>query len=161
MRRVRGIGLFCIALLVALCGCKAQKAESSSLQVANPIHLSSHEEILALDQVDLPIPQGSVDGSWVRIQGSQDEAVLDQVTFVYDAIPYCYRAIGNNAVLDVSGMYYNWTQERTVDGIRMQLADAGQGIALWFREGVSYCLSMSEKASFENLESMVRLLIRL
>ena len=92
----------------------------------------------------------------MRIYSSED-SVLDQVTFDYGSAEYCYRAKKTKDLQDISGMYHNWTHVEDLDDAKLYTNEQGQGIVLWFAEGVSYSLSMSECATVESLEAMFEL----
>ena len=161
MKRILVIALLATMLIALLVGCKSaenqqEAVEAVGMGIANPMHGSSQEEIHALDGVTLSIPKASTTATWMRIYSSED-SVLDQVTFEYGSAEYCYRAKKTKELQDISGMYYNWTYVEDLDDAKLYTNEHGQGIVLWFAEGASYSLSMSESATAESLEAMFEL----
>lgn len=90
---------------------------------------------------------------WFRIY-SPGTPVLDQVSFEYDSDMYIYRAQKTQELQDISGMYFSWKQSGTYEDVQIFTTEEGQGIALWFVDGVSYSLSMTEHGTAEKLVDM-------
>ncbi len=121
------------------------------------MHSSSKAEIENLDGITLSIPEGSVNDVWFRIY-SPGTPVLDQVAFEYNSGTYIYRAQKTQELQDISGMYFSWKQSGTNEDVQIFTTEEGQGIALWFVDGVSYSLSMTEHGTAVNLLAMYQIL---
>ena len=87
---------------------ESETEKEEIMSMGNPVHESSHEEILSLDGIDLQIPNESEleKVSWVRIVTS--DGVIDEVSFYYDYSFFVCRAKKTDALEDISGMYYEW-----------------------------------------------------
>ena len=141
--------------LLALAACTDRDPQGDSNQIPNPVHECTAEELTAQTGITLNVPITAVDVTYSYIDG--DKEPLAQVTFTYQGQVYTYRGQKTQTVKDISGMYYEWTKT-TNDSedtpYTCYFTDAGQGIALWHTDGVSYTLGMTENAAEELLVTM-------
>ena len=150
----------CILLLAACCvlalaACVEKNGDSGdNSQIPNPVRECTAEELTAQTGITLNVPVTAVDVTYSYIEG---DTPLAQVTYTYQGQVYTYRGQKTQTIQDISGMHYEWT--RTTNDSEdtpytCYFTDAGQGIALWHTDGVSYTLGMTENASEELLVAM-------
>ena len=147
-----------IAVLLAVCGiltlaaCTDKKAEEEEL--TNPVHECSADEQAEKTGITLQVPVTAVAVTYSYIEG---DTPLAQVTFTYQGKEYTYRGQKTRTVQDISGMYYTWTKT-TNDSedvpYTCYFTEEGQGVAVWYADGTSYTLGMTENASEELLVTM-------
>lgn len=147
-----------IAVLLAVCGiltlaaCTDKKAEEEEL--TNPVHECSAEELTEKTGITLQVPITAVAVTYSYIEG---DTPLAQVTFTYQGKEYTYRGQKTRTVQDISGMYYTWTKT-TNDSedvpYTCYFTEEGQGIAVWYANGTSYTLGMTEDVSETLLVTM-------
>ena len=147
--------LVCAAALLTLSACggaggtaDAEGAgNSGNVQMPNPLVLSSLEEIEELDGVSITLPDGADSVTAIRIS---TDPVVDSVTFDVDGLRYVYRVARAGTLTDISGMYYEWGEPEggdVPDGApRCLISDEGQGLFLWYRDGHTFNLAMTEGA---------------
>lgn len=147
-----------IAVLLAVCGiltlaaCTDKKAKEEDL--TNPVHECSAEELTEKTGITLQVPITAVAVTYSYIEG---DTPLAQVTFTYQGKDYTYRGQKTRTVQDISGMYYTWTKT-TNDSedvpYTCYFTEEGQGIAVWYADGTSYTLGMTEDVSETLLVTM-------
>ena len=127
--------------------------------MVNPVHVSSHDEILETDGIDIKLPQGCTSEDWTRIVAS--DKVIDEVEFKYGSANdfYVYRTEITDSLEDISGMYYDWTI--TAENPQCHINNEGQGIIIWYGDGRSYSVAMAESATQEKLTEMYDILTNL
>jgi len=157
---MKRIVMFALCLLLVLAGCGKKTADAGeqtgTVGVVNPVRSSTAEEILEKDGVAMQLPAGAENARWSRI--TMQETVLAQVTFELEGESLCFRAQKTAGPEDISGMYYEWGQpeggEVPADAPRCFVNETGQGVLLWYADGVSFSLSMSENASADILTAV-------
>ena len=159
--------LICAAALFSLAACggaggtaDAEGADNSgNAQMPNPLVLSSLEEIEELDGVSITLPDGADSVTAIRIS---TDPVVDSVTFDVDGLRYVYRVARAGTLTDISGMYYEWGEPEGGDipenAPRCFLNGEGQGIFLWYRDGHTFSIAVTEGADVLGLTSMYQLL---
>lgn len=136
--------------------------------VINPVQESTYEEIKELDGIDMRIPSAAADREYVRIV--TDAGVIDEVSFYYDKIFYVGRIKKTLSAEDISGTYYDWTYTRAYNlpnNTQMTSDEApviygtddGQGLMLWYKDGLSYSLFIPIDSDDEKLFKMYELLM--
>jgi|GEM_PF-469157 len=116
-----------------------QQEDSQMLGVANPLHDSSKEEIKETDHVDMMVPTEAQDVKWFRlITGDQ---TIDQADFTYNDMDCTLRtAITQTTDEDISGMYYDWTNDTEDATLRDEeynhyfWTDNGEGKVEWYEK---------------------------
>lgn len=148
----------CLLTLAACAGKETGEADGGNIenrtQLANPVHECTAEEQTEKTGVDLNVPITAVDVTYSYIES---DTSLAQVVFTYQGKMYVYRGQKTDTVQDISGMNYQWTSTADAsEGIpyTCYLNDEGQGVALWYSNGISYTLSMQEDAAQELLADM-------
>jgi len=157
---MKRIVLLALCLLFVLAGCGKKTADAGeqpgTVGVVNPVSSSTAEEILEKDGIVLQLPAGAENAQWTRI--AMQETVLAQVTFELEGASLCFRAQKTAGLEDISGMYYEWGQpeggEVPADAPRCMVNETGQGVLLWYADGCSFALSMTENASADKLTAV-------
>ena len=166
-----------------------ETTQADFMSMGNPVHESTHEEILSLDGIDLQIPNESEleKISWVRIVTG--DGVIDEVSFYYDYSFFVCRAKKTDAPEDISGMYYEWDyvsdynlpNGMSAEGaptIHTSAEDAptihtssegaptiyssneGPGMIIGYENGYSYSIAMPVESDDEKLVSMWQIFVR-
>ena len=129
--------------------------DSGTAQMPNPLVLSSLEEIGELDGVSISLPDAAKNVTAIRIN---TDPVVDSVTFESDGQRYVYRVSKADMLTDISGMYYDWGEpeggEVPENAPKCFIAAEGQGVMLWYREGQTFRLAVTEGAEFLGLTGM-------
>ena len=159
--------LSCLASVLALAllaGCgsapsAAPTAEENAAGLPNPVKASSPEEIAQRFDVEMKAPDGAEELSWVIIEGDMP---LAQLGYSLDGIVYNYRIAKAEAYTDISGMYYEWQEISTEEGVdgSIRLIPGGPGVADRFdaSSGILYCVSVGNGAGPELLEKAAQTL---
>ncbi len=143
-------------MVLAIAGCSSDQADSPQTELPNPVKPSSAEEILEDLGFKMATPVGAQDIAYSIIDMG-DEPKIAQVDFTLDGISYTYRASAAAEWTDISGMYYEWTEEVETNVSyttgRTFIAEDGDdkvGVILWHDdlEGVQYSLSMETEADY-------------
>lgn len=126
----------------------------------NPVHETDEAGLLGATGLTLPTPEGAenVRRSYIDMAG---EAPIAQLDFTLDGKAATLRAQANGAVrpADISGLYYDWTENGTAQvGSRdAELHTNGAaGYIAWAdaAPGILYNLSMTEGADAETLTAL-------
>ena len=124
--------------------------------VPNPMREATQQEILETVGADMREPDGSeLLGSFII--ESEDTAPMGEIRFLLDGIEYTYRIRGAEAATDISGLYYEFTQEQPVEiGINAgtaRIAGDEVGVIEWYEvaAGIAYSLSMASEPSIDTL----------
>lgn len=148
----------CCALLLVACGADAvdemNETGGDTLQLVNPIHECTAEELTAQTGLSLNIPETATDVDYCYIDG---DTPLAQARFTCEGNTYLYRGQQTATIQDISGMEYPWmqtTNDAEDTPYTCYFTDAGQGIAIWYTSGASYALAMTENASEDALVTM-------
>ena len=132
----------------------AEKAEEPLVGMPNPMHHLTADEFRANcgkelnfdDIADDHLYYYSIDGE-KTLYGIQ---LRDA-----DCLEYEFRMLHGRGDADISGMYYEWTQEikypEKKPECTVYLNDSGQGICLWKDRSFRYSLAMKEGASLVKL----------
>ena len=124
--------------------------------VPNPMREATQQEILETVGVDMREPDGSeLLGSFII--ESEGTAPMGEIQFSLDGIEYSYRICGAEAPTDISGLFYEFTQEQSVEvGINagtVRIAGDEVGVIEWYEvaAGIAYSLSMASEPSIDAL----------
>jgi hypothetical protein len=160
--------LFLVMISLVVVACSADEAETPQAQMPNPVQESSAEEIMEELGFSLMTPYGAEDIVYSIIDMG-DEGKIAQVDFTLDDIGYNYRASAAAEWTDISGMYYDWTEEVDTDvsycSGKTLIADDGDtivGVILWYDAvpGIQYSLSMDSDADYTVLWFMAEQLFQ-
>lgn len=130
--------------------------EEAGTEMPNPVRESSAEEIMEELGLELLTPIGADKISYYIIDMGE-AADMAQVDFHLDGTEFTYRAAPAAEWTDISGMYYEWTEEIETDVSyctgKTYLAEADGtkvGVILWFDQvpGIQYSLSMNSDADY-------------
>lgn len=160
--------LMCAAAAMSLAACVSGGADTAdtagadndaNVALSNPLMPSSLEEMADKDGVSIKLPDGASDIEAVRIN---TDPVTDSVTFTYQGTEYTYRVAATPNLTDISGMYYEWGEpeggELQTNAPRCLLNGEGQGILLWYRDGHSFSIAVTEGADSDMLTAMYEML---
>jgi hypothetical protein len=148
--------MFLVMMVLAFTACSADEAEAPQTELPNPVTLSSAEEILEELGFNLMTPDGAQDITYSIIDMGAEEKI-GQVDFTLDEIEYTYRASAASEWTDISGMYYEWSEEvetnvsyTTGKTFIAEDDDDKIGVILWFDAvpGIQYSLSMDREADY-------------
>ena len=134
-----------------------RKAEEKAAAIANPFRELSEAEFRAQCPKELNYTDMDEDSPFFyTIDG---EKTLYGIRLRdADCLEYDFRMIHGRGDADISGMYYDWTQEIKYPENRPEctvyLNDSGQGICLWKDRSYRYSLSMKDGASLVKLAWM-------
>ena len=148
---------FMFAVLLTACGeaVKENEESSANLGVANPMQVCTLQEIADDTGVNITMPAEVFEE--LSVFRYNFEAPLYQIGFEYtDGNSYTFRMQKAEELTDISGMYYDWIQQKDSADILCEIKtnDNGQGICLWFDGEYTYCISMDENASGNALANM-------
>lgn len=153
---MKRIVVFAFCLLLALAGCARETPAAGGTMVVNPVSGSTREEILEKDGIAMTLPAGAENPQWSRIVAG--DTAIAQVKFDLEGKALCFRAQKTAGPEDISGMYYEWGEpeggEVPADAPRCFVNESGQGVLLWYADGCSFALSMSEGASADVLTAV-------
>ena len=138
----------------------AYAGNSGSVQMPNPLMLSTLEEIEELEGVSITLPDSADSVTAIRIN---TDPIIDSVTFGDGGLRYVYRVSKTGELEDISGMYYDWVNWDVPEGgelpknaPRCFTNSEGQGVMLWYRDGHSFSLAMTEGAGSGILTDMYK-----
>lgn len=143
--------------LVCAQGCKKSQPAAGSVSIGNPVVRSNPAEIREKLGLRFKEPSGASDIQYYIIAGK-----TAQMTFMRNGTEYTARIVRQPSFSDISGMYYDWSDEIATNLERcaatVKLAESGGktvGICLWY-DKVPSCMcsiSMDSGATQELLES--------
>ena len=152
-------------LMLALSGCvgknkTAEKAPSKpTLGLPNPVRESSSEEISEQLNVKFAVPDGAKDVRYSIIAGN-----LAQMDFIWNKAECTARIEQNAETKDISGFYYNWSNETPCNvgentaTVKWQITEIGEvvGICIWQNKAsnLTYSVSMKKNADSEKLAAL-------
>lgn len=160
--------LFLVMISIVFVACSVDEAETPQAQMPNPVQESSADEIMEELGFSLLTPYGAEDIAYSIIDMS-DEGKMAQVDFTLDGIGYTYRAMAAAEWTDISGMYFEWTEEVETDvsynSGKTFIAEDGDtkvGVILWYDTvpGIQYSLSMDSDADYTVLWFMAEQLFQ-
>lgn len=159
MKRLIALAALSAASAAAMFIVKKMEAKSSNeASMRNPVHVVTKEDF-AEAGINVDVPEEAVNVFWLTIEGVPTLYSLD---FFVSGNEYNLRMKKSDKLDDISGMYYNWSEEKTVsDGDTravIQTIDNEAGICLWYRDGYTLSLSMRGNVSMEDLDSMFQFL---
>ncbi len=130
-----------------------------AIGVPNPVVEATALEVMERTGVSFIKPAGSQDVAYYIIE--TDSCDIAEMTFTLNGVDctcrICGTGVPTDGLLDISGMYYEWTGEDTamVGGNEAELywLEGEQGIALWYdyAPGLMYSLAVDSGASRDNL----------
>lgn len=136
---------------------KAPEKQTVGLQ--NPIHESSAEEITEQLKVNFTVPDGAKDVRYSIIAGN-----LAQMDFIWNDAECTARIEHNTESEDISGFYYNWSNETPCNvgentaTVKWQITEIGEvvGICIWKNRtsNLTYSVSMKKNADSEKLAAL-------
>ena len=157
-----------IIFMIAITGCsskqknvEAQQSEKNMVGIANPINESSAAEIQSLMNVQFGVPDGAE-----KLRYSIIASKLAQFDFEWEEADCTARIqpdliYEGETVTDISGFYYNWTNETVAmvgnnpAQVKWTITDSGEiiGICLWQNKAanLTYSVSMKQNADSEKL----------
>lgn len=125
----------------------------------NPIHESSAEEIAEQLNVKFAVPNGAKDVRYSIIGGN-----LAQMDFIWNDAECTARIEQNAETKDISGFYYNWSNETPCNvgentaTVKWQITEIGEvvGICIWQNKAsnLTYSVSMKKNADSEKLAAL-------
>lgn len=160
--------LICLALavlLLAACGASEPEPteEPQPVGLPNPIHEVDQEGLLAATGISLAAPEGAEDVRYSYIDLTNDHPIA-QMHFTLDGAEAYLRVqpTAELSPIDISGLYYNWTEQQEVkvgycDGVAYTNGEAGYVTWLDVVPGLAYNLGMSKGASIGKLTELAGL----
>lgn len=166
----------CVLLVVGmifLVSCVKNQNKNSSEVVApqedvvllpNPIEKSSLDGIMQTLGVKFSVPYDAT-----NIEYSIISKKIGQANFIWNGVECCARIQPSNEIElhDISGFYYKWENETTCQvgynqaQVKWTKTDSGEipGICIWldFAPGITYSVSMKDKADSEKLCELANL----
>ena len=149
-------------MILASCSGKnktADKAGKQTVGLPNPIHESSAEEIAEQLSVKFAVPNGAKDVRYSIIAGN-----LAQMDFIWNDAECTARIEHNAKSEDISGFYYNWSNETPCNvgentaTVKWQITEIGEvvGICIWQNNdsNLTYSVSMKKNADSEKLAAL-------
>ena len=137
----------------------ADKAAKQTVGLPNPIHKSSAEEIAEQLNVKFAVPNGAKNVRYSIIAGN-----LAQMDFIWNDAECTARIEQNAESEDISGFYYNWSNETPCNvgentaTVKWQITEIGEvvGICIWQNKASSltYSVSMKKNADSEKLMAL-------
>ena len=115
----------------------------------NPLHDSDRLGVLEATGFALDAPEGAEEAAWFWFN---TEPKIAELRFKADGHNFTYRASGENAFTDISGMYYTWEEntEASLAYLKAEISwnEGKEGIMLWYDmvPGVMYSLSVDSGA---------------
>ena len=148
----------CILLVavfaLTLCACGGAQKDESGMDLANPWRDSTFEEVLDSYNVPFLTPAGAVNERWSVMQSEQGDLIQD--VFELDGLRFTARARQTEALEDISGLYFDWTEASAaeVSYCKAALYTNGEaGYIAWVDvvPGLLYNLGMTQGASADTL----------
>lgn len=139
----------CALALITACG-------AGAVGLPNPVRDVTAEELQAETGVSFPLPEAAREATYsiIEVQGEED---ISQAQFTLEGVRYCCRMQSGDERRDISGMYYEWAAEDSVDMANAQAEaryNQGEaGIILWYSgiRGLACSVSMDTGATLEAL----------
>lgn len=123
-----------------------------SVQVANPMALSSAQEIKSVIGVNVQPPETATDANYFIISGK-----MADFQFNYANSACGFRAMKTDGFQDISGVYFSKDPIDASDlknASRLSHIEDGMGVVLWYADGYSYAVSMVGNASESHLDGL-------
>ena len=150
-------------MTLASCSGKNKTADKASAKqtvgLPNPIHESSAEEIAEQLSVKFAVPDGAKNVRYSIIAGN-----LAQMDFIWNDAECTARIQRNAESKDISGFYYNWSNETPCNvgentaTVKWQITEIGEvvGICIWQNKAsnLTYSVSMKKNADSEKLAAL-------
>ena len=168
MKNKKTCALICLALavlLLAACGASEPEPTEEPMAVGlpNPIHEVDRQGLVDATGIPLDAPEGAEDVRYSYIELTNDHPIA-QMNFTLDGAKAYVRvqATGELAPIDISGLYYDWTEQQEVSvgycsGVACTNGEAGYVSWLDVVPGLAYNLGMTEGASIEKLTELANL----
>ena len=155
------ISIFMITL--ASCSGKNKTTDKApgkqTVGLPTPIHESSAEEIAEQLNIKFGVPNGVNDVRYSIIAGN-----LAQMDFIWSDAECTARIEQNAETEDISGFYYNWSNETSCNvgentaTVKWQITEIGEvvGICIWQNKAtnLTYSVSMKKNADSEKLAAL-------
>ena len=147
--------------MMILVSCSGKKyavnaAANKTVGMPNPVHESSAEEITERLNVKFAVPDGAKNIRYSIIAGN-----LAQMDFIWNEAECTARIKRNAESEDISGFYYNWSNEtpctvgENAGIVKWQITEVGEavGICLWQNKAsnLTYSVSMKKNADSDKL----------
>ena len=150
-------------MTLASCSGKNKTADKAatkqSVNLPNPIHESSAKEIAEQLNIKFAIPDGAKNIRYSIIAGN-----LAQMDFIWNDAECTARIEQNAETEDISGFYYNWSNETSCNvgentaTVKWQITEIGEvvGICIWQNKAtnLTYSVSMKKNADSEKLAAL-------
>ena len=150
-------------MTLASCSGKNKTADKApakqTVGLPNPIHESSAEEITKQLKVKFAVPDSAKDVRYSIIAGN-----LAQMDFIWNDAECTARIERNTETEDISGFYYNWSNEtpcnvgENIATVKWQITEIGEvvGICIWQNRAsnLTYSVSMKKNADSEKLAAL-------
>lgn len=163
-----------MSILFLLAGCSVKTTEKTTEKevtvvtddtntLPNPMTETTLEEINKLFPVQLSDEMLDVKCFFIEAEGAEPMA---EINFTYMEDQYCYRIQSTSQLTDISGMFFDWTQnEKATIGYNEGEAlfnEGKEGIINWYdvAPGLMYSIGMEKGASLDKLENMANLLYK-
>ena len=143
-------------LAAALIRKKAVTDAEENTGLENPIRVVTPKEFEQAG-IRITVPTDASAVHWLTIQGS---TMIYSLDFFLGEDEYTFRTKRSFRLEDISGMYYIWENEKTVQNsdtrASIQTVDGVAGICLWYRDGHICSLSLKGDANPDKLENIFR-----
>ena len=155
MKKILGF-LLSLIMVCTLFGCTKTTEQTSSVQLPNPIHDSTAEDILKTLGITMKIPGDAQNTSYSIIELANESSIA-QAKFSRSDVDYTYRIRPAKAFEDISGAYYDWTSKKNIEvsycSGEVRFIEGKQGICLWYDAvpGLMYCIYAESGASEKSL----------
>lgn len=118
----------------------------SMTAVVNPMTEVSFKEMTEVLHLKVNLPKDAVEtGRYIYNLGDEK---LGEVNFTLGDIEYCFRVKQSSELEDISGMYYTFDVDKEYGEYHICLNTSEQvGYIIWFEDGYSYSISLSEHAN--------------
>lgn len=172
--------LMSLAMVLSLCACGAANQtqpedgnsvssaaadeDTSLVEIPNPVLEVDEAGQLEKTGVALHAPEGAADELRTVIQ-AEGESPIAAIAFTYEGKPYEYRCQSTASVDapdDISGMYFDWTEETEAEvqgrAAQVRVCDEA-GCVLWLDvvPGFTYALSCTESVDAQTLVNVANL----
>lgn len=159
--------ILCAALLFSLTACGEKPASAGepasaeagepaaepAVQIANPVHECTAQELVETTGMSFTEPAGAESLTYAYIDPAAGEFPLSQMRFMLNGLDCVVRArpdgIPGEELPDISGLYYDWTEESEVmvryNTALLRLNGCEVGYVTWYDyvPGVLYSVSMT------------------